>query len=118
MKTYKMICGKCGSEDVTTDALATWDVGGQRWEVSNPLDNGDCNTCGASGNCIDQVEVVTLTVTRSTANIISRALHEAAACRSEEVTDGGHDAEQTAMNEETAEDYLKAAETFDAAITT
>jgi len=41
-----MVCSTCGSEDVTLDALAAWDVKNQRWKLAGTLDYAHCNTCG------------------------------------------------------------------------
>lgn len=110
----RIVCRTCGGCNVKRDAWAEWDEVKQKWVSGDVYDNAWCDDCGNDVN-LDEVEIVTLTVTREMANTISRALHEAAALRAEEVTDGGHDAEQTQINEETAADYEKAAEAFDAA---
>lgn len=54
-KPVKIVCGHCGSENITRDALARWCVQSQAWEVSNPLDNADCEDCGASGGDVLKV---------------------------------------------------------------
>jgi len=41
----KIVCAKCGSENVTRDTLARWSVADQKWEVSSELDNFDCDDC-------------------------------------------------------------------------
>jgi hypothetical protein len=46
---YQMFCNKCGSTNVVSDALATWAVDLQRWELADVLDETTCNECGASG---------------------------------------------------------------------
>lgn len=45
-----MQCSHCGSQNVTADALARWDVERQQWEASAILDNGNCDDCGAEGD--------------------------------------------------------------------
>lgn len=47
-----IVCGSCGSDDVTRDATVRWDIERQRWELSNVLDNGDCNAC--SGHNLEE----------------------------------------------------------------
>lgn len=42
----KMICAKCGSEDVTRDGFLKWSVEKQAWDVVGELDHADCNSCG------------------------------------------------------------------------
>lgn len=42
----KMICGHCGGDNVTRDAIAHWDVSKQAWVITDVLDNTDCNDCG------------------------------------------------------------------------
>lgn len=39
-------CPSCDSTDVTRDALATWSLDKQDWELSSTLDAGCCNACG------------------------------------------------------------------------
>jgi hypothetical protein len=45
----QMFCNKCGSTNVVSDALATWAVDLQRWELCDTLDQSTCNDCGADG---------------------------------------------------------------------
>lgn len=40
------VCKTCGSDRVTMDCLARWDVEAQDWLVSSPLDCTDCDECG------------------------------------------------------------------------
>lgn len=39
----KPVCAKCGSANVTRDAITEWD--GVKWVVSDVLDNSDCGDC-------------------------------------------------------------------------
>lgn len=39
------VCSGCGSEDVRTDAWATWDHEAQEWVLSSTYDDAYCNTC-------------------------------------------------------------------------
>lgn len=56
-KRFKMICAKCGSDDVRADAYASWNVEAQAWELSSTHDKGSvCNAC--DGECsIDEEEI-------------------------------------------------------------
>ncbi len=47
MCKIKKVCHRCGSDDVTKDALAKWNVEDQRWELAALLDSSNCETCGA-----------------------------------------------------------------------
>lgn len=45
-KKIKMVCYRCGSDDVIADAYATWNVKEQRWELESTYDKGSyCNSC-------------------------------------------------------------------------
>jgi hypothetical protein len=44
-KRIALVCGTCGSDHVSRDALVQWDVANQRWELRGLLDNSDCNRC-------------------------------------------------------------------------
>ena len=42
-----MICGQCGSEDVTVEAVVEWSREQQQWETTDVLDqSGFCADCG------------------------------------------------------------------------
>ncbi len=41
----RMICPYCGSDDVTRDCLARWNVADQQWEVTSELDSMRCEAC-------------------------------------------------------------------------
>lgn len=46
MPKLRMVCRKCGSEDVLCDAYASWNVETQEWELSQTFDKGAyCNNC-------------------------------------------------------------------------
>lgn len=47
MGKIKKVCCRCGSDDVTKDALAKWSNEDQRWELAVVLDSGNCDACGA-----------------------------------------------------------------------
>lgn len=46
----RKVCARCGSHNVTHDALVRWDEDAQQWEMSSLLDSGDCDDCGNDGN--------------------------------------------------------------------
>lgn len=47
------ICGTCGSDDVSRDALAEWSVAGQCWELKTEFDNANCERCGEETRLIE-----------------------------------------------------------------
>lgn len=51
----RMVCGRCGSEDVLKDAYVSWSVDAQDWEIHNVFDKDPrCEDC--DGECsIDEV---------------------------------------------------------------
>lgn len=53
----KMVCNKCGSENVSNDALVRWSVRAQDWQISAVLDNATCEECGNDGSVINEVEI-------------------------------------------------------------
>jgi hypothetical protein len=42
----KLVCEKCGSEDVSRDASARWCETTQKWELSAVYDQAFCDACG------------------------------------------------------------------------
>lgn len=46
-RMIKIICSKCGSEDLLFDAYAYWDVNEQEFKLANTFPEGDvyCNGC-------------------------------------------------------------------------
>lgn len=48
------VCAVCGSDDVTTDALARWSVDAQDWILSALLQNTDCEACGGQTRLIER----------------------------------------------------------------
>lgn len=46
---YTYICKACGSEDIRSDAWASWDKHTQEWELSTTFENYYCNNC--EGEC-------------------------------------------------------------------
>lgn len=45
MNRVKQVCGTCGSEDVSCDATARWDMDMQEWQISAIHDGDYCDTC-------------------------------------------------------------------------
>jgi hypothetical protein len=50
----KKCCKYCGSENVSVDATARWDVETQRWELAGLFDNSDCDDCGGETTIVDK----------------------------------------------------------------
>lgn len=45
----KFACEYCGSDNVTCDASASWNIETQQWELCSEYDNTDCQEC--QGEC-------------------------------------------------------------------
>jgi len=45
MAKVKMICPRCGSDDVTRDCVARRRLEEQKWEVSSDIDCMQCEAC-------------------------------------------------------------------------
>lgn len=45
MTKVRMVCSYCGSEDVSKDAWADWDVDRQEWVLRTEFDNAHCHNC-------------------------------------------------------------------------
>ena len=43
----RMVCGTCGSDDVSRDAWGDWDVEVQDWVLRCVFDYAHCHTCDA-----------------------------------------------------------------------
>lgn len=56
----RMICAKCGSDDVTNDALARWCVESQAWEISSVLDNANCEACDGDETHLEEEVIAPL----------------------------------------------------------
>jgi hypothetical protein len=48
------ICRHCGSENVSVDATARWNVDTQSWELAGLFDNSDCEDCGGETDIADK----------------------------------------------------------------
>ncbi len=44
-ETVHMVCEHCGSQEVTRDAWAEWDVDSQRWILGTVFDYAFCHLC-------------------------------------------------------------------------
>ena len=44
-RKIRIVCGTCGSETVTRDAWAEWDVGAQNWALGAVYDYAYCHNC-------------------------------------------------------------------------
>jgi hypothetical protein len=55
-KRYAMICGTCGSDEVSRDAWADWDTRTQQWVLGAVFDYGHCHKCGGETS-IQEVEL-------------------------------------------------------------
>jgi hypothetical protein len=42
---YKLVCPKCGSDNVGCDAFAKWNVSKQEFELASTYDNCTCLDC-------------------------------------------------------------------------
>ncbi len=48
----RMICKHCGSDHLTRDASAVWDVGVQGWILAGVQDRSVCEDCGRENTVI------------------------------------------------------------------
>ncbi len=51
----KVVCPKCGSDDVCIDAAARWDVDTQAWSMTTEFDDKTCQACGYEGHTFSEV---------------------------------------------------------------
>jgi hypothetical protein len=52
-KRIAIICGRCGSDEVSRDAWANWDVDQQEWILGNVFDYGHCHRCEGESSLIE-----------------------------------------------------------------
>jgi hypothetical protein len=52
----KIVCSKCGSDDVRRDADAAWNVTTQDWELNAVYDQGYCEICGGEAS-LEEVKI-------------------------------------------------------------
>lgn len=55
-KRIAIICGTCGSDEVSRDAWADWDTGKQEWVLGAVFDYGHCHKCEC-GSSLTEVEL-------------------------------------------------------------
>jgi ribosomal protein S27AE len=49
----RMVCGKCGSDEVTRDAWAEWNVEAQGWGLGAVFEQAFCHRCQASTRIVE-----------------------------------------------------------------
>ena len=52
-KRIAIICGTCGSDEVSRDAWANWDAGKQEWVLGAVFDYGHCHKCDCESSLIE-----------------------------------------------------------------
>lgn len=52
-KRIAIVCGTCGSNDVSRDAWANWSVETQDWELGAVFDYGHCHKCSGETRLIE-----------------------------------------------------------------
>ena len=52
-KRIAIICGTCGSNEVSRDAWANWDIGEQEWTLGSVFDQGFCHRCGCESSLVE-----------------------------------------------------------------
>jgi hypothetical protein len=52
-KRIAIICSTCGSDEVSRDAWANWDVGKQEWVLGSVFDDGFCHRCECRSRLIE-----------------------------------------------------------------
>ena len=52
-KRIAIICGTCGSDEVSRDAWANWDIGTQEWVLGSVFDDGFCHRCECESRLIE-----------------------------------------------------------------
>ena len=57
----RMVCERCGSEEVLRDAWAEWDVDGQEWVLQNVFDHSVCVSKECDGRETD-IEAVPIEI--------------------------------------------------------
>lgn len=56
-KRIAILCGTCGSDNVSRDAWADWDTGTQQWVLRCAFDHAQCHRCGGETRLVE-VELV------------------------------------------------------------
>jgi hypothetical protein len=44
-KRYAIICNTCGSDEISRDAWANWDIRNQEWVLGAVFDDAQCHRC-------------------------------------------------------------------------
>lgn len=57
MAKIKYVCRYCGSDNVSKDAFADWDVDYQKWVLRDFYDAGYCHDCESEQKYFDEVEI-------------------------------------------------------------
>lgn len=52
-KRIAIICGTCGSDEVSRDAWANWDTREQEWVLGTVFDDGHCHRCDGESHLIE-----------------------------------------------------------------
>jgi hypothetical protein len=52
-KRIAIICGNCGSGEVSRDAWANWDTREQQWVLGAVFDYGHCHRCEGESRLIE-----------------------------------------------------------------
>jgi hypothetical protein len=52
-KRIAIVCGTCGSDEVSRDAWANWDTRSQDWMLGAVFDYGHCHRCGTESSLIE-----------------------------------------------------------------
>jgi hypothetical protein len=52
-KRIAIICGNCGSDEVSRDAWANWDAREQEWVLGAVFDYGHCHRCDGESRLVE-----------------------------------------------------------------
>ena len=52
-KRVAIICGACGSDEISRDAWANCDIGKQEWALGTVFDYGHCHRCDDESRLIE-----------------------------------------------------------------
>lgn len=52
-KRYAMVCNACGSDEVSRDAWADWDVKNQQWVLGAVFDYAHCHKCDGETRLVE-----------------------------------------------------------------
>jgi hypothetical protein len=54
-KRIAIVCGTCGSDEVSRDAWANWDTREQQWVSGKVFDRGHCHRCGTDARLVEEL---------------------------------------------------------------